>query len=106
MVNGENLNELFYKTVETRNGAVRGLVKKTLLHQKPYYSYRGIPFAKPPLGELRFKAPEPVESWRPKTFDAFEYGKSCSQLFFPGVHLDTSENCLFLNVFVPGKTSL
>ncbi|XP_031623655.1 venom carboxylesterase-6-like [Contarinia nasturtii] len=104
-VNCEQLNDLFYKTVETENGAVRGLVKKTLLHQKPYYSYRGIPFAKPPLGELRFKAPEPAEPWTPNTFDAFEYGKSCSQLFYPGVHLDISENCLFVNVFVPAINS-
>lgn len=102
-VNSETLNDLFYKTVETKYGAVRGLVKKTLLHQKTYYSFRGIPFAKPPVDELRFKAPGVAEPWSPKTLDAFEYGKACSQLHFQLFHLESSEDCLFINVFVPGE---
>lgn len=44
-----------YKTVETENGTVRGILSETLYHQKQYYSFKGIPFAKPPVGELRFK---------------------------------------------------
>lgn len=48
-------HENIYKTVEIKNGAVRGIMNKTILNQKDFYSFRGIPFAKPPLGELRFK---------------------------------------------------
>lgn len=45
----------YTKVVETNYGAVRGFLKKTLLNGKPYYAFRGIPYAKPPIGERRFK---------------------------------------------------
>lgn len=45
----------FYRIVETNDGKVRGVLKTTLLKQVDYYSFRGIPYAKPPTGELRFK---------------------------------------------------
>lgn len=41
--------------VETRNGPVRGVLKNTILKDVPYYSFKGIPYAKPPIGSLRFK---------------------------------------------------
>lgn len=44
-----------YLTVTTRNGAIRGKLEKSFLQQSPYYAFKGIPFAKPPTGELRFK---------------------------------------------------
>lgn len=44
-----------FKTVETDYGAIRGRVEKSLIHQKKYYSFKGIPYAKEPTGELRFK---------------------------------------------------
>lgn len=45
----------FYKIVVTENGAVRGRLDTTYLQQKPYYAFRGVPYAKPPIGVLRFK---------------------------------------------------
>lgn len=102
---GENADDIVYKTVQTEYGAVRGLMNQTILHQKSYFAFRGIPFAKPPLGELRFRAPEPAEPWRPRTIDAFKYGKACSQLPYSVFHVEYSEDCLFVNVFVPGKYS-
>lgn len=49
-------NELsLYKTILTENGAVRGRLNLTYLHKKSYYAFKGIPYAKPPVGELRFK---------------------------------------------------
>lgn len=44
-----------FKTVQTEYGAIRGKLMSTIYDAKPYYSYRGIPYAKPPLNELRFK---------------------------------------------------
>ncbi|XP_055299062.1 esterase B1-like isoform X2 [Sitodiplosis mosellana] len=76
-------------------------MNETILHKKSYFAFRGIPFAKPPIGELRFKAPEPAKQWRPQTIDVFKYGKACSQLPYSDLHVDSSEDCLFVNVFVP-----
>lgn len=41
--------------VETNIGRVRGKLNQTLFEKKPYYSFRGIPFANAPIGNLRFK---------------------------------------------------
>ncbi|XP_031624710.1 esterase B1-like isoform X2 [Contarinia nasturtii] len=68
-----------YKTVETFDGEVRGIRKTTFLNGIPFYSFKGIPYAKPPIGDLRFKAPEPIESWKPAVLDAFEHGNACFQ---------------------------
>ncbi|XP_031626976.1 esterase B1-like [Contarinia nasturtii] len=87
-----------YKTVKTKSGLVRGLRQYTIWHEKPFYSFRGIPYAKPPVGELRFKATEPVDPWS-NIIDAFEYPPRCSQRYKSS--RPTSENCLFLNIFVP-----
>jgi para-nitrobenzyl esterase len=66
--------------------------------------FRGIPFAKPPVGRLRFRAPEPPEPWggvRP----ALEFGSSSLQRpASPGVNgvpEPRSEDCLYLNVYTP-----
>lgn len=42
-------------TIETKSGAIRGRQNRTLFENKLYYSFRGIPFAKPPIKHLRFK---------------------------------------------------
>ncbi|XP_031630361.1 esterase E4-like [Contarinia nasturtii] len=97
VVNCENV----YKIVKTKSGPIRGLVQKTLWYEEEYYSFRGIPYAKPPVGGLRFKAPEPFEVWT-DPFDAFRYGRMCSQIQRDS--LTTSENCLFLNIFTPDTT--
>lgn len=95
--------ERVYKTVETDYGAVRGILNETLFNQKPYVSYRGIPFAKPPVGELRFKAPVPIDPWAPGILDAFEYSKACSQILELRTDTPSAEDCLYVNIFVPGK---
>ena len=61
------------------------------------YSFRGIPYGKPPIGPLRFKKPQQYGSW-PTTLSAISYGRSCIQL---NARTPTSEDCLFLNIFVP-----
>ncbi|KAL9970961.1 hypothetical protein ACROYT_G023431 [Oculina patagonica] len=90
--------------VQTESGAVVGKIE-TLPHGKSVHEYLGIPYAEPPVGELRFTAPKPVKSWS-GTKHVTEYGASCPQnpVPLPGMDVqleDVSEDCLSLNVFVP-----
>ena len=63
--------------------------------------YKGIPFAAPPVGELRWKAPQPVIPWD-GVRDALEFGPSpYANMPFPQ---GQSEDCLYLNVWTPAKT--
>ena len=70
--------------------------------------WRGIPFARPPLGDLRWRAPKPPEPW-PGTLEAVSYGSSCVQFAGPRTASDGtpagepmgSEDCLYLNVYAP-----
>ena len=43
------------KIVQTKNGKVQGKKLVTILEQNEYYAFKGIPFAQPPIGNLRFK---------------------------------------------------
>ncbi|XP_044745323.1 uncharacterized protein LOC123307171 [Coccinella septempunctata] len=68
---------------------------------KSYFSFQGIPYAKPPLGELRFKAPQPVEPWT-GVKEVKKDGNPCYSVnpFKEGETLG-SEDCLYLNVYTP-----
>lgn len=59
--------------------------------------FRGIPFAKPPLGPLRWHEPVPVDGWQGVKL-ATDYGPACPQ---PGGHGPQDEDCLYLNVWTP-----
>lgn len=48
-------NGLQFCTIETESGQIRGKSNSTLFQRKLFYSFRGIPFAKPPIDDLRFK---------------------------------------------------
>ena len=67
--------------------------------------WRGVPFAQPPLGALRFKAPQPLTPWHaPRLADA--YGPWAVQQPYPPVAQDKpkgDEDCLYLNVWAPAK---
>jgi para-nitrobenzyl esterase len=70
--------------------------------------WRGIPFARPPLGDLRWRAPEPPEPWT-GTLEALSFGSSCVQFAGPRAATEGkaageptgSEDCLYLNVYAP-----
>lgn len=72
-------------------------------------AFKGIPFAKPPVGDLRWKAPQPVSSWD-GIKQTTEYGHDCMQLPFPSdaAPLGTvpAEDCLVLNVWKPANADL
>ena len=87
--------------VETRRGSLRGAAERGLA------VFRGIPFARPPIGPRRFLPPEPPPPWA-GVRDARRFGAAALQngaLIGPLMSLginDTSEDCLYLNVWTPG----
>jgi len=88
--------------VKVDAGALSGAVKDGVL------SFKGIPFAAPPIGELRWRPPQPAMPWsgvRP----AVEYGHDCMQKPFPSdaAPLGTApaEDCLVLNVWRPADAA-
>ena len=71
-------------------------------------SFKGIPFAAPPVGALRWKKPQPVVAWS-GVKKANAYAPACMQdpnmLKFIGAPEGASEDCLYLNVWTPAKTA-
>lgn len=61
-------------------------------------SWLGVPYAKPPVGELRWKAPRPPESWE-SVLQTKAFGDKSAQL--SGAKLSGSEDCLYLNIWRP-----
>src|SRR4051794_27277607 len=62
--------------------------------------YLGIPYAKPPVGNLRWRAPSPVPRWNGPR-DATSFAPHCAQTESPFGSASGSEDCLYLNVFTP-----
>ncbi len=62
-----------------------------------YFAFRGIPYALPPVGDLRWRAPQAMPQWD-RPFDATSVGSLCPQR---GYTDDTNEDCLTLNIFTP-----
>lgn len=60
-----------------------------------------IPYAKPPVGDLRWKAPEPNEPWAPLVLHETDFADNCPQLEDQGSPGSTNEDCLYLNVWSP-----
>ena len=71
-------------------------------------AFKGIPFAAPPIGELRWQPPQPVQSWS-DIRSATAYGKDCMQNPFPGdaapLGVGFSEDCLTVNVWRPANVT-
>jgi para-nitrobenzyl esterase len=81
--------------VMTDDGPVRGLIAGN------HREFLGIPYAAPPIGELRWKAPVSHAAWT-AAWDATRFGPDCAQVsFVPGLANHSSEDCLYLNVYVP-----
>ena len=71
--------------------------------------YRGIPYAAPPVGDLRWKAPQPPASWQ-GVRQATEFSNACWQTQYPPAAAiyqaklpPLSEDCLYLNIWTPAK---
>lgn len=68
---------LKYVTLETNSGQVRG--QKTKFNNKTVNAFLGIPYAKPPVGALRFERTAPVDQWS-GVRDALQHPASCLQV--------------------------
>ncbi len=89
-------------TVEVAGGVVDGAAANGIA------AFKGIPFAAPPTGELRWKKPQPVIAWQGVKM-ASDFAPSCMQdaamLQFMQSPPSMSEDCLYLNVWTPAKTA-
>ena len=89
--------------VQTNDGPLLGGYRKTSTGAV-YKSFQGVPFAAPPVGDLRFAPPAPVSPWtEPRDASGWEDIK-CTQygyLYEGEVSVRGQEDCLYLNVFTP-----
>ncbi len=81
--------------VKVEGGIIQGTVTEDLT------IYKGIPFAAPPVGDLRWKAPQPVEVWE-GVKQTTEYAPAPMQPGNP--HSGKSEDCLYLNIWTPAES--
>ncbi|KAF8334758.1 Alpha/Beta hydrolase protein [Cantharellus anzutake] len=84
----------------------QGLVAGLSAPQFDQDYFLGIPYAQPPLGQLRFAKPQPLKPNPSHKVDATKYGKACFQPldFAPGLTVsDLSEDCLSINIFRPSN---
>jgi para-nitrobenzyl esterase len=90
------------KPVRTDAGLVQGSVENGIT------IYKGISFAAPPVGDLRWRAPQPAAPWK-DVLHADKFAPACMQVpvVMPALGLDAltvNEDCLYLNVWTPAKT--
>lgn len=96
----ENSSANFTDPIKVESGFVRGIIGG---EKNNIRIFKGIPFAMPPVGELRWKAPKPAAAWN-GVRDCEEFGCSCPQPeieFLGRVVNKTDENCLYLNIWTP-----
>ncbi len=101
------------REVTTKNGMVRGVPAA----DPRITAFRGIPYAKPPVGELRFRAPEPAEPWEGvrvcESFGPIPMqdvpGADPTEFYAKEWHVDPKvpmgEDCLYLNVWTPARST-
>jgi para-nitrobenzyl esterase len=84
--------------VRVEGGSLKGAIAGGVV------AFKGIPFAAPPTGGNRWRAPQPVTPWK-GVRSAESYGSDCMQLPFPGdaapLGNKPAEDCLYLNVWAP-----
>ena len=80
--------------VATADGRLRGMAVGTV------HEFLGVPYAAPPVGRLRWRAPHPAAHWK-GVRSARQFGAHCPQGGGAFGVASTTENCLFLNVYTP-----
>jgi para-nitrobenzyl esterase len=97
-------NSAIGEVIQTKHGAVRGTTV-TELEKVTAFIYKGIPYAAPPVGALRWKAPQPVVAWKGER-DATQWPNRCPQgASSMGTGSKISEDCLYLNVVTAAKNA-
>jgi para-nitrobenzyl esterase len=88
--------------VKTANGVVEGTTEANGVR-----AFKGIPFAAPPVGDLRWKEPQPVQNWE-GVKQTTQFGPRCMQRpIFGDMNFRSNgmgEDCLYLNVWTPAKS--
>ena len=84
--------------VATEDGALRGAISGGIR------AFRGIPYAAPPVGALRWKPPQAHARWT-GVRAATQFGSGCPQSLGPFGVPSTDEDCLFLNVYTPANAT-
>ena len=108
--------------VETQYGKILGKTTRfsnEIGEFQSVNSFFGVPFASPPVNQLRFKPPQPPAAWKPRTYNATFFRNVCPQNYssyfersirnvWPEFSWenDSNEDCLHLNIFTPGKKPL
>ncbi|KAK7071886.1 Carboxylesterase [Halocaridina rubra] len=69
---------------------------------RPFYAFRGIPYAAPPVGRLRFRDPQEIEvPWPGGRLDATQFRPFCPQYDHDTNQVVGQEDCLYLNIYTP-----
>ncbi|MBV9540199.1 MAG: carboxylesterase/lipase family protein [Alphaproteobacteria bacterium] len=95
------MDQIVSATVEIAQGKLQGVVKDGVLR------FNGIPYAKPPVGALRWQPPQAADGWA-GVRDASKFGNICPQVasaagaVLGGTPGTRSEDCLYLNIQTPG----
>lgn len=98
-------------TVTTKQGAVKGFCSE----DKQTVVFRGVPYAQPPVGDLRFRRPQEHEPWE-GVRDCTRFSAVCPQAdlrgmdlygkeFYDGEEVVMSEDCLYLNIWTPAGST-
>jgi para-nitrobenzyl esterase len=96
----DGANEVKDVVVTTREGRVQG-VALPVRRGKVVNVFKGIPYAAPPVGPLRWRPPQPVTPW-PDVREAMQFGSDLPQAPDPRLRAPAqSEDCLYVNVWAP-----
>lgn len=88
--------------LKVTGGEIRGALEGGVM------AYKGIPFAAPPVGDLRWQPPQPVVPWEGTKY-ATSFGANCPQAPYPAASIypsptgEFNEDCLYLNVWSTGS---